>query len=247
MVMMLLQDILKVVIPLVVGAILTWLTQKIGAIRLRTSRRKFWSGESREVNVVYGTREMDMTPFEKAEALKVDILNVVNVNDVISVVKASSYLHRLLSVSVKTQDEIESTKKGNFLIIGGPIANNVTKEFFGRINTSYEFNIVGKDVRQIVNKTGSFVASAKFDKDFNLIQDVAWFYRGKNPYDEENVVIIAAGCFGYGTEAVISYLISDEFYKQVKNKRIDTMEGVLEEGVKNGKTGQPNLISSVGL
>src|SRR6266567_215368 len=92
-------------------------------IRFRTNRRKFWSGESRDFNVVYGTREIDMAPIEKAEALKIDILNVVNVNDVIAVANASTYLNKLVNVSVKPQSEVDDLKKGNLLLIGGPIAN----------------------------------------------------------------------------------------------------------------------------
>src|SRR2546423_11738600 len=120
-----LQDILKPVIAVVVGAILTWTVQKVKDVRFRTNRRKFWSGESRDFNVVYGTREIDMAPLVKAEALKIDILNVVNVNDVIAVVNASSYLHKLVNVSVKSQSEVDDLKKGNLLLIGGPVANSI--------------------------------------------------------------------------------------------------------------------------
>src|SRR5437868_4397347 len=99
-----LQDILKPVIAVVVGA---WTAQKVKDVRFRTNRRKFWSGESRDFNVVYGTREIDMVPLEKVEALKIDILNVVSVNNVIAAVNASSYLHKLVNVSVKSQSEVD--------------------------------------------------------------------------------------------------------------------------------------------
>ena len=242
-----LQDRLQPAISVVVGAVLAWIAQKVKDVRVRTNRRKFWAGESKVLNIVYGTREIDMAPLEKAEALKIDILNVVNVNDVLAVANASSFLHKFVNVSIKSQNEVDDLKKGNLLLIGGPVANSITKEILELVDKQYSFNIPDKDTRHIVNRTRTFVASSQFDEDFNLVRDVAWFYRGKNPYDKQNVVVIVSGCFGYGTEAAINYLISEDFYKKIRNKQIDTVEGILEVEVKNKKAGWAHLVSSVGM
>jgi len=118
--------------------------------------------------------------------------------------------------------------KNNLILIGGPIANVITKQVMEKVNTSFKFE--GKDgaIKDSVTKRNYI---PNFDRQPNEQSiDYSLVIFTYNPFDPTKKVIIIAGSLAFGTWAGARYLIS-RLSKKLAPKGRTNFECLLETDV----------------
>ena len=222
------------IVTFLVGVGLTWLYHMTKNSYNINRRKRFWIGKDATLNIIYGVRRGTIDVDKEIEAADIDVLNIVNVNDVKAIAYASAHLHAITDITINTTEEFPS-RQGNLFLIGGPIANSITKEIVDEVRPHFDFRILDEKNREVYNIEGTYDISTKFNDRGEIVRDVGWFYRSANPFDINNIVVIAAGCFGYATESIVRFLSSPEFIKMINREQLTHLEGVIEVIVQNGR------------
>ncbi len=111
----------------------------------------------------------------------------------------------------------------NLILIGGPDANATSRDFLERSNKVRKVKFGNPDVNEIwFSLDGQYYAPSHAPS----AKDAAVIIFDRSPYSEDAHVILAAGCFGHGTQAAAQTLCrSRSFGKKVRRR--DRFEAAL--------------------
>ena len=94
----------------------------------------------------------------------------------------------------------------NIILVGGPITNQLTRE----ILKFFPYNFEG---HSIVKTDGTI----RIEPSKNSKEDCGMLIMANNPKNKNKKIVIAAGCYGYGT-LIVSEAISDPNYAKIIKK-----------------------------
>jgi len=126
--------------------------------------------------------------------------------------------------------------KGNLLLVGGPGANSITRDILERIPVRYKFN---DDA--IIDITNVNFYRKPDIKDNNLSKDYGVITKCYNPYNEKKYVIIAMGCYGWGTWASLKATLDPAIVKFLTKKNADLYQVLVSIEVYDKMPGEPKL------
>jgi S-layer family protein len=187
-------------------------------------RRWFWACGHDTASLIYGQWSVQRGgEFEP----------VVNLAVVSAVLDTVNSLSEALTVRIDSSRPSGIDRHANLILVGGPLANPLTTELCERMTCRFS-NDVATPRAVVDNMTGAHIES-KVDGNGNIIQDVGWFIRAPNPYSADHVVIIAAGNYGVGTQAVLRYLTSPAMIRRFRqHRRKSSFQGVVTTKLDGG-------------
>jgi hypothetical protein len=228
-------DILINFIVFLFGVLVTWVFNIFRSFLNRRLPIMFWTKGANKLTIVYSTSIKKVYRLSEIDSIKYDFS---------AVGEASQYLRAFSEISLNS-DEDQIAKEGNLLIIGGPMTNRLTQEFADQLNPDFFFYDLNEDIRELCNKNKTTRFFSEFDKNGNIIYDVGWFIRDVNPLNDESVVIIAAGNYGYGTLAAVRFISSVKHLRELKFGRNHHIEGIVGVKIENGRIISSKLITTI--
>lgn len=214
--------------------------------------RIFWGPVLRgELQIVVSRTSLDAFP---------DPAGLVGGGDALALREISSYL---VSIGVKNAevvyvDEPLLDRTKNLILLGGPDSNKLTEEAFEFIYPKPGVRIIdlgpkgGMGIHDL--QSGDPPYAAQSNEDYGII------IRSRNPFNEDNSIIIIAGAYGNGSWGGARLSIDSKFLDQFKeisesavtgngvgsiNVRRDNLpvECIFKVGVYGGRLDVPKVIS----
>jgi hypothetical protein len=211
-----------------IGAGFGWLF-KAGRDRWRTRHaRSMWRPFlSNDLCIVLG-RFKEFGDFERS--------GLFGVGDVIALAELQRFLTEMGAPNVEViyADELKGDGlKRTIIAIGGPEANSVTKDAFGLFGPRFIF---GKDTKEDATILDTAVEPPIIYSPNNLETnrrgtDYGLILSGSNPFSAQKMMMIIAGCFGYGTWAGTRYVISEDFLKIRSTHESEPFECLIQTDV----------------
>jgi transcriptional regulator with XRE-family HTH domain len=101
----------------------------------------------------------------------------------------------------------------HLVLLGGVDWNTATREVLDRINVGVRsrYRDTEADPGGIDLEGSGETLTPQFDKDNHLIEDVAHFYRGPNPFNSNRTVTICYGMYAHGTYGAVRALTDARF------------------------------------
>jgi hypothetical protein len=117
------------------------------------------------------------------------------------------------------------------IVLGGPDANAVTKEFAGCIPSGFRFGDASVNEVTISDVGGTPTRSFSPRVEEGRGVDYGLVMRAPNPLEPDKPMMILAGAFGYGTWAAVRLLASPAFHKESKRILKRPFEGLIRTEV----------------
>jgi transcriptional regulator with XRE-family HTH domain len=121
-----------------------------------------------------------------------------------------------------SEDMVEDDYTGHLVLLGGVDWNAATRELLAELHlpirpiSSYESS--GDAGFEVLGKDGTTRFTPQLDKDVDdgnpLLQDVAQFVRGPNPFNPRRTVTICNGVYGQGTYGAVRALTDVRFRRE---------------------------------
>jgi hypothetical protein len=117
------------------------------------------------------------------------------------------------------------------IVLGGPDANAVTKEFARCIPSGFRFGDASVNEATISDVAGAPTRSFSPRVEEGRGVDYGLVMRAPNPLEPDKPMMILAGAFGYGTWAAVRLLASPAFHKESKRILKRPFEGLIRTEV----------------
>ncbi len=218
------------------GAALPYAVKRVHALGHRRANRRFWCNDTPTLSVVY-----NIWNAERAHEPE----PVVNFAVAYALGGYLPQLGGFADVHLFTDRDGESVpRKGNLLLVGGPLSNSLTREFMDLLSPRYRFRAAGPDAREIVDTQGTARFTPQFDATAAQTYDVGWFIRAPNPKSSMHVVVVAYGTYGIGTQAVLRFLMDVANLRKLSLRGHEAVEGVVGAKVAMGRIVSTELLTT---
>ena len=135
-----------------------------------------------------------------------------NINKTLSNINISTIP---VSSEMTTKEHLDK----NLIILGGPIANKVTENFWPLISKQLPFYF---DQEKMTIIAGQREYCPQLDENNILIKDYGIIMRLLNPYNNNKYIVLAMGCHGFSTHGLINMMVeiksAKKLIKATKNK-----------------------------
>ena len=118
---------------------------------------------------------------------------------------------------------------GNLVLIGGPLANPITKAFAETLKLPFSFN--SQPTHDIMDLKGRTIFSPIEIGTNDYSPDYAIVLKTGNPHNEEKKLVIVAGCHRYGTYGGAKCVTLTRLLKKLQDKSVNVMEIPVIQGV----------------
>lgn len=137
--------------------------------------------------------------------------------------------------------------QNNLILLGGPDANKLTREFYNKMETNLKFG--NPDINEITLKDSKVGLryGPKYGKNSRVIGDYGFAFKTENPYNPESQVILLAGCFGFGTCSAAQLFESSRLLNEINKSPNDEFEALVYSDVINDWVQKPSIIKSYKL
>jgi hypothetical protein len=129
--------------------------------------------------------------------------------------RLSNYTGKLSRV--KADKLAESDRRKDILSVTGPIPNILTRYLLQRPEIVYRF----EDHAIVSAKDSSWKIEAIRDMNGNVQRDYGIITRMKNPYAANRTILIASGCWGWGTQAALRVLAHPESLNYLNKSKLE--------------------------
>ena len=203
-------DLVKDALKFVVASAAGWVW-KIAYDRWKARKaRRFWrSFLSKELRIVVG-RFGEFDEFERS--------GVIGIGDAIALSELQAFLATIGSTEAKVvyADRVSGDDlKNPLILVGGPDANDVTRQASTLIRTSLRFGDPAKHEIAFrgLSETPPRLYVPVAPTAQQAADDLGLIVRVKNPFDVEKPALIMTGSYGHGTWAAARYVVSPSFLK----------------------------------
>jgi hypothetical protein len=215
------------IIGLIIG-FSPWIYNKVHYYRNTTRPfQKFWG------SMFSGGLSIITTVEEREQVIKSQVLDYLAINDAEQVFKGlyPNKYHRY------TCDEnTRGMLNGNLLLVGGPIANDITSVLMKRVSLRYVF----RDHEIIDTTTNSLICKATQETGM-ISEDYGIITRQINPYNKSKKVIMVTGCYGWGTWAALEALLEPKNMNFLSEKRAEFYQVLVSVNIHSRIPGVPIL------
>jgi transcriptional regulator with XRE-family HTH domain len=182
-----------------------------------------WHFPSREdVTIVCAELPKEMRPKTISDPTKPDFDRMYGMSDLEALLEVYGHIRAfnpISNVKVRTPSErLRGDYSTHLVVLGGVDFNSLTRDLQKRIplpvrqksrKTSYDAGVF-----EVVDgsTTVPFEPNVLVDgEQQDLLEDVAYFYRGPNPFNKKRTITICNGMFGRGTFGVVRALTDPKF------------------------------------
>lgn len=132
-------------------------------------------------------------------------------------------------------------RRQHMLVIGGPVPNDVSRQEFDREKVVFRFG--GSDGHAIVRKSGELVVAAEFGPSRETVtRDFGIITRLPNRFNPEKDVLLACGCFEWGTRAALDLLADSATLRWLNSHTNRYFQVVCECRVEESGPLEPHLL-----
>jgi hypothetical protein len=129
----------------------------------------------------------------------------VNINKTLTKINIST-------IPVSSEIALEEIREKNLIILGGPIANKVTANFWPIISKQFPFYF---DLEKQIILTGQRDYCPQLNENSILTKDYGIIMRVSNPYNNDKHIVLAMGCHGFSTHGLINMMVKVESAKKL--------------------------------
>jgi hypothetical protein len=175
-------------------------------LRLRKARR-FWKDFAAERSHVIIGRFHEFDGFEPS--------GLIGVGDAAALGELEGFFDRLqfprLSLG-NSGDATGNDLKQNLVLLGGPDANEISKQVAEKIPSTIRFgNPLRHEISMFDSQSGRVFTPKQTSDGQRVSLDYGLIYKVPNPFSPDYSLVLVAGSFGYGTWAGIQYITSPAF------------------------------------
>lgn len=136
--------------------------------------------------------------------------------------------------------------QNNLILLGGPDANKLSREFYNTMKTNLNFG--NPDINEITlydsNENLNYLPKYKNSK---VTGDYGFVFKTENPYNPETNVILLAGCYGFGTCSAAQVFESNRLLDEINKSKKGGFEALVYSDVINDWVQKPKIIKSYEL
>jgi hypothetical protein len=118
------------------------------------------------------------------------------------------------TIPVSSEIALEEIREKNLVILGGPIANKVTANFWPIISKQLPFYF---DLEKQIILAGQREYSPQLNENNILTKDYGIIMRVPNPLSNDKYIVLAMGCHGFSTHGLINMMVKIESAKEIIN------------------------------
>ncbi|TVL97340.1 MAG: hypothetical protein CV087_22455 [Candidatus Brocadia sp. WS118] len=136
----------------------------------------------------------------------------------------------------------------NLVLLGGPDANKLTREFYSKLDTKFKFGNPDKNEISLFDSYDKSTYFSHFNNKNQVTGDYGFAFKTINPLNPETSIIIIAGCLGFGTCAAAQLFESSRLLSAIKGYEGENgFEALVFSEIINDWTQKPKIIKSYKL
>lgn len=137
--------------------------------------------------------------------------------------------------------------QNNLILLGGPDANIVSREFYNKIDTNFKFGDPNINEITLYDTKENLSYRPKYNTNKKVIRDYGFAFKTENPFNSETNIILLAGCYGFGTCSAAQLFESSRLLDKLKKSKNGEFEALVYSDVINDWVQKPKVIKSYEL
>ena len=137
--------------------------------------------------------------------------------------------------------------QNNLILLGGPDANSLSREFYNKLNSNLKFGNPDINELTLYDSKEKSKYLPKYGENGRVIGDFGFAFKTENPYNPDTNVILLAGCYGFGTCSAAQLFESNRLLGEINKSEKGGFEALVYSDVINDWVQKPKIIKSYEL